>query len=84
MSSEFKDKVIVVTGAASGIGAAVCDRFAREGASLMLLDRDEAGVKAAADRLRDGGVDARGYRCDVAREDECTAASADYRAPGRY
>ena len=76
MHNEFINKVIVVTGAASGIGAAVCDRFAREGASLMLLDRDEAGVKAAADRLRDGGVDARGYRCDVACEDECTAAIA--------
>ena len=35
MSNEFKNKVIVVTGAASGIGAAICDRYAREGASIM-------------------------------------------------
>ena len=69
----FKGKVVVVTGAASGIGAAICDRFAREGASIMLLDRDEAGVKAAADQLRASGVDAEGYRCDVVREEECTA-----------
>jgi NAD(P)-dependent dehydrogenase (short-subunit alcohol dehydrogenase family) len=74
MSSEFKDKIVVVTGAASGIGAAVCDRFAREGASLMLLDRDEAGVKAVVDRLRADGVDARGFKCNVACEDECRAA----------
>ena len=69
----FKNKIVVVTGAASGIGAALCDRFAREGASIMLLDRDEAGVKAAADKLRASGVDAEGYRCDVVREEECTA-----------
>jgi short-subunit dehydrogenase len=73
MSSEFKDKIVVVTGAASGIGAAVCDKYAADGASLMLLDRDEAGVKRAADQLRTQGVDAHGYRCDVVREDECTA-----------
>ena len=73
MSNEFNNKVIVVTGAASGIGAAICDRFAREGASIMLLDRDEAAVKAAADRLKTNGVDAEGYRCDVAGEEECTA-----------
>ncbi len=73
MSNEFNKKVIVVTGAASGIGAAICDRFAREGASIMLLDRDEAAVKAAADRLKNNGVDAEGYRCDVAGEEECIA-----------
>jgi NAD(P)-dependent dehydrogenase (short-subunit alcohol dehydrogenase family) len=73
MSNEFNNKVIVVTGAASGIGAAICDRFAREGASIMLLDRDEAAVKAAADRLKTNGVDAEGYRCDVAGEEECIA-----------
>ena len=73
MSNEFKNKVIVVTGAASGIGAAICDRFAREGARIVLLDRDEAGVKAAADRLKASGVDAEGYRCDVVRQEECTS-----------
>jgi NAD(P)-dependent dehydrogenase (short-subunit alcohol dehydrogenase family) len=73
MSNEFRNKVVVVTGAASGIGAAICDRFAREGASIMLLDKDEAGVKAAVDRLKTGGVDAEGYRCDVVREEECLA-----------
>jgi NAD(P)-dependent dehydrogenase (short-subunit alcohol dehydrogenase family) len=69
----FRNKVVVVTGAASGIGAAICDRYAREGASLILLDMDEAAVKAAADKLKTYGVNAEGYRCDVVREEECTA-----------
>ena len=76
MSSEFKNKVIVITGAASGIGAALCDRFGREGACIQLLDMDGGGVKAAADRLRADGVDARGYRCDVTDENECTEVIA--------
>ena len=73
MSIEFQNKVILVTGAASGIGAAICDRFAREGARIMLLDMDEAGAKAAAEKLRDSGIDAQGYGCDVTHEEECRA-----------
>jgi NAD(P)-dependent dehydrogenase (short-subunit alcohol dehydrogenase family) len=70
----FKDKVVVVTGAASGIGNAICDRFAREGARIGLLDMDEKGVQAATDKLRAMGADAVGIRCDVVNEDECTSA----------
>ena len=76
MSSEFKNKIIVVTGAASGIGAAVCEKFAKEGACIQLLDMDEGGVEAAAERLRAGGANAQGYRCDVSREEECTVVMA--------
>jgi NAD(P)-dependent dehydrogenase (short-subunit alcohol dehydrogenase family) len=48
----FKNKVVVVTSTASGIGAAICRRFAREGAGIRLLDMDEKGVQAAAEKLR--------------------------------
>ena len=71
MHSDFINKVVVVTGAASGIGAAICNRFAREGSRVMLLDMDEAGAKAAAEKLRESGIDAQGYGCDVAHEQEC-------------
>jgi len=40
MIRQFENKVILVTGAASGIGAAICDRFAREGARIVLLDME--------------------------------------------
>ena len=39
----MRGKVVVVTGAASGIGAAICRRFGRQGAWIALLDMDEAG-----------------------------------------
>ena len=70
----IKDKVVVVTGAASGIGAAVCRRFSRAGAKIGLLDKDAAGVQAAADKLQAGGADAVGIYCDVVDEGNCNAA----------
>ena len=70
----FKDKVVVVSGAASGIGAAICRRFAAEGAKIGLLDMDETGVKAAADKLKGAGADAVGLKCDVVNEAECASA----------
>jgi 3-hydroxybutyrate dehydrogenase len=38
---------VLVTGAASGIGLAIARLFRREGAGVAMLDRDEAGMKAA-------------------------------------
>jgi NAD(P)-dependent dehydrogenase (short-subunit alcohol dehydrogenase family) len=52
---ELKDKIIVITGAASGIGAAMARRFAAEGArKIICADRDLAGAQAVADEI--GGV----------------------------
>ncbi len=44
-------RVVIITGAAGGIGLACAERFAAAGAALMLVDRDEAGLHAAAERL---------------------------------
>lgn len=47
-----QDKVIVVTGAASGIGKALCERFAAEGAkAIVVSDIDEAGIKAVCENI---------------------------------
>lgn len=51
MTRRFDGKTVLVTGAASGIGAAACERFVEEGARVVALDRDEAAVR---DRLGDG------------------------------
>lgn len=51
----FGDKVVAITGAAGGIGQALCRHFAREGAAIAALDRDET-VTAFAEQLRGEGV----------------------------
>ncbi|MBV8062140.1 MAG: SDR family NAD(P)-dependent oxidoreductase, partial [Nevskia sp.] len=54
--NELKDKVAIITGAASGIGRAAALRFAEEGARLVLADiGSEAGEALAAELHRKGG-----------------------------
>src|SRR5579862_1998267 len=61
---KIKDKVVVVTGAASGIGKALAACFAKEGArGVVCADLSEADAKAVADDI--GGL---GVRCDVGQE----------------
>ena len=49
---ELKDKIIVVTGAASGIGRAMCIRYAAEGAKAVIcVDRDEVGAQETAKQI---------------------------------
>jgi NAD(P)-dependent dehydrogenase (short-subunit alcohol dehydrogenase family) len=64
-----KDRVVVVTGGASGIGRALCRRFAADGArKVVVADRDGDGAIAVASEI--GGD---GRRVDVARESEIAA-----------
>lgn len=58
-------KVALVTGAASGIGAAIADAFAREGATLFLADRDAAGLRATAKAAAQAGATALTHIVDV-------------------
>lgn len=65
---ELKDKIIVVTGAASGIGRAMCIRFAEEGAKhIACVDRDMPGAEETAKMM--GG---KAYQVDVAIKDQIT------------
>jgi len=65
---ELKGKIIVVTGAASGIGRAMCIRFAEEGpAHIACVDRDMAGAQETAAMM--GGT---AYHVDVAVKDQIT------------
>lgn len=63
---QVTDKVIVVTGGASGIGRALCLRFHQEGAkAVTVVDIDEQGARAAADEI--GGL---AIKCDVRKEED--------------
>lgn len=69
---EFQGKKIVVTGAARGIGRALCERFVREGiASLVLADIDLPLAQQVATWIQtQSRVPARAVACDVSRESE--------------
>ncbi|MFI6170501.1 SDR family NAD(P)-dependent oxidoreductase [Nocardia sp. NPDC051052] len=67
--SRLADRVAVVTGAASGIGAATAQRLAAEGASVVIADIAEAGGAEVAAKIRAAGHRAEFVRCDVSQED---------------
>ncbi|MGA5195821.1 SDR family NAD(P)-dependent oxidoreductase [Streptomyces exfoliatus] len=75
--NRFSGQTAVVTGAASGIGAASAARLAAEGASVLVSDiADEAGEAVAAAIRADGGRAAY-VRCDVSSEEDWTALRAE-------
>lgn len=63
----FKDKVAVVTGAASGIGRATATRFAQQGMKVVLADIEEAALDDAVGALTSAGHDVIGVPTDVAK-----------------
>lgn len=65
----LKDKTAVITGAARGIGLACAERFAKEGAAVLLSDIDSAAGEAAAEKLRAAGGNAIYRDCDVTDAD---------------
>jgi NAD(P)-dependent dehydrogenase (short-subunit alcohol dehydrogenase family) len=67
-------KIAVVTGAASGIGRAVVQRFAREDITSILLDIDETGGNSTAVEIQRTGKQAAFIRLDVTREREVRTA----------
>jgi NAD(P)-dependent dehydrogenase (short-subunit alcohol dehydrogenase family) len=72
----FRNKVVVVTGGASGIGLALCQRFAVDGAKIGMLDMDGEALKAARESLSNFGVDNMGIVCDVSSRQQCEDAIA--------
>src|SRR3974390_727963 len=69
----LKDKVAVITGAASGIGKEIAIRFAREGAKVVIADLDKKAADATAAELDPSGRRALGVAMDVAIEDQVNA-----------
>lgn len=74
----FADRVVVVTGGSGGIGRAVCEGFAAEGAAVAVVDLDQGACDATAAGLRGGGR-ARGYAVDVRDRDAVASLMAQVR-----
>jgi 3-hydroxybutyrate dehydrogenase len=72
----LKDKVAVVTGAASGIGKDIALVFAREGARIAIADLDQKAAEAAVREIDASGKRAIGVAMDVANEDQVEAGIA--------
>jgi NAD(P)-dependent dehydrogenase (short-subunit alcohol dehydrogenase family) len=73
---DFRDRVVVVTGAANGIGAACARLLAASHARVALWDVDVAAAGALARTLSADASTARAFRCDVARKSEVDEALA--------
>ena len=72
--TKLKDKVAVVTGAADGIGLAIAQRFAREGANVVMVDIQEKKCAEEAKTIQSQGGEVHPITCDVGNSDDVSAA----------
>jgi 2-hydroxycyclohexanecarboxyl-CoA dehydrogenase len=76
----MSDKVVVVTGAASGLGLATAKRFARMGCKVALWDIDDAGLARAVDEINKSGGKAISSHVDVSKRADIDVAVKKVRA----
>jgi NAD(P)-dependent dehydrogenase (short-subunit alcohol dehydrogenase family) len=83
-SHRLAGKIAVVTGAAAGIGWAISERFAREGAHVYLTDVNAEGAQQAAHALKSGALEATAMAVDVSKGQDVTALFRSIeQGPGR-
>jgi NAD(P)-dependent dehydrogenase (short-subunit alcohol dehydrogenase family) len=78
--ARFTERIVVVTGAGSGIGQATARGFAAEEGHVACVDLDEAAAKQTVGEIEASGGSAAAYACDVADPDRVRAAIASVAA----
>ena len=82
--TSLHDKIALVTGAGSGLGAAIADAFGGAGAFVYCTDRDAKTAEATAERIRGSEGQAVAFALDVTREADCERVAAEvHRVHGR-
>lgn len=74
---DFAGKVVLISGAGGGLGAALCRRYAAAGAKIAALDVDVGALAALVGALHEGGARALALKGDIADPASCQAAVAD-------
>jgi 3-hydroxybutyrate dehydrogenase len=74
---KLKDKVCIVTGAASGIGKEIALTYAREGGKVVIADMNKPAAQATADEINKSGGTAMAVVMDVTSEEQVNAAVAE-------
>lgn len=72
---DFKNKIVVITGASAGLGRAMVREFAHHGATLALLARGKDGLNAAVNEVEQAGGSAKAYLTDVSDPEQVEAAA---------
>jgi short-subunit dehydrogenase len=73
-SYSFRDRTVILTGASRGLGLVLAREFAREGANLALLARNEADLQRVRDELTPGGTRVLTITCDIRERDQVERA----------
>jgi meso-butanediol dehydrogenase/(S,S)-butanediol dehydrogenase/diacetyl reductase len=72
--NRFEDKVVIITGAASGIGRASAHIIAAEGGTIACVDINAAGLEKTVSDITAAGGEAAAYECNLAEPDSISAA----------
>ena len=74
MDNYFKEKVVLITGGASGIGKATCLKFSEQGSKVVIVDMNEVSGKELEKQISDKGGEAVFVSCDLTIEEEIKSA----------